>query len=195
MHHLLILLLTCLGLGCWAADAPVPRTGAGDLAGYTEDLREDGTTRRGVAWPNPRFTDNANGTVTDNLTGLIWLTNANAGGAKTWDAARTYCASLAHGTAGLSDDSTAGQWRLPSVRELRSLISLQYSVPALPNAAGTDKWTAGNPFSSVQSNDYWSSTSSAGNTGNAWIVNFGDGDVYAYAKTGTGYVWPVRGGP
>ena len=30
----------------------------------------------GVPWPNPRFTDNGDGTVTDNLTGLIWLKNA-----------------------------------------------------------------------------------------------------------------------
>jgi hypothetical protein len=36
---------------------------------------ESGST--GVAWPNPRFTDNSDGTVTDNLTGLIWLKNAN----------------------------------------------------------------------------------------------------------------------
>ena len=38
------------------------------------------TTKKGVAWPNPRFTDNGNGTVTDNLTGLIWLKNANCFG-------------------------------------------------------------------------------------------------------------------
>ena len=38
--------------------------------------------QKGVAWPNPRFTDNGNGTVTDNLTGLIWLKNANCFGTK-----------------------------------------------------------------------------------------------------------------
>ena len=38
---------------------------------------DDGDLEKGVAWPNPRFTDNGNGTVTDNLTGLIWLKNAN----------------------------------------------------------------------------------------------------------------------
>ena len=30
----------------------------------------DGEYRAGVAWPSPRFTDNGNGTVTDNLTGV-----------------------------------------------------------------------------------------------------------------------------
>ncbi|MGA9347827.1 MAG: hypothetical protein WBW48_03355 [Anaerolineae bacterium] len=34
---------------------------------------EDGELLKGVTWPSPRFTDNGNGTVTDNLTGLIWL--------------------------------------------------------------------------------------------------------------------------
>ena len=38
---------------------------------------QDGEIKAGVAWPSPRFTDNSNGTVTDNLTGLIWLKNAN----------------------------------------------------------------------------------------------------------------------
>ena len=34
-------------------------------------------SNKGIASPNPRFTDNSNGTVTDNLTGLVWLQNAN----------------------------------------------------------------------------------------------------------------------
>ena len=36
---------------------------------------DDGYFEKGVAWPAPRFTDNGDGTVTDNLTGLIWLKN------------------------------------------------------------------------------------------------------------------------
>ena len=32
-------------------------------------------SNKGIASPNPRFTDNSNGTVTDNLTGLVWLQN------------------------------------------------------------------------------------------------------------------------
>ena len=45
---------------------------------------QDGQLRPGVAWPNPRFTDNNNGTVTDNLTGLMWLKDANCFGLRTW---------------------------------------------------------------------------------------------------------------
>jgi hypothetical protein len=175
---------------------PVPATGAGDLGGYVEDVREDGTTKLGVVWPNPRFTDNLNGTVTDNLTKLVWLKSANAFGGRAWATALADCASLASGQAGLTDGSTAGQWRLPSVRELESLVCPGYASPALPNTAGTAKWTEGNPFSSVQqSNRYWSSTSLAGATGSAWFVSFGVGDVGAGGKINTYYVWPVRGGP
>ena len=46
---------------------------------------DDGDLEKGVTWPNPRFTNNGNGTVTDNLTGLIWLRNANAFSTRTWE--------------------------------------------------------------------------------------------------------------
>ena len=48
--------------------------------------------------------------------------------------------------------------------------------------------------SGVQSNNYWSSTTNASNTGNAWNVNLNDGNVNANDKTNNNYVWPVRGG-
>ena len=35
--------------------------------------------------PDPRFIDNKNGTVTDNLTGLIWLRNTNCFGMMIWN--------------------------------------------------------------------------------------------------------------
>ena len=38
---------------------------------------QDGDTKAGVPWPNPRFTNNGDGTMTDNLTGLMWLRDAN----------------------------------------------------------------------------------------------------------------------
>ena len=46
---------------------------------------QDGEIQAGVAWPSPRFVDNGNETVTDNLTGIMWSKNANlpAGGSMT----------------------------------------------------------------------------------------------------------------
>ncbi len=41
---------------------------------------QDGDIQAGATWPMPRFTDNSDGTVTDNLTGLTWLKNANCAG-------------------------------------------------------------------------------------------------------------------
>ena len=34
---------------------------------------QDGEYQKGVAWPDPRFTNNGDCTITDKLTGLTWL--------------------------------------------------------------------------------------------------------------------------
>ncbi|MBT3192195.1 MAG: DUF1566 domain-containing protein [Verrucomicrobia bacterium] len=46
----------------------------------------------------------------------------------------------------------------------------------------------------VQSSNYWSSTTNADNTTNAWNVNLNNGNVNNDNKGNTNYVWPVRGG-
>ena len=154
---------------------------------------DDGDLERGVAWLLPRFYDNGNGTVTDNLTGLVWLKNANCtdtmGGVEkgsgnlTWSNALTWSNSLASGACGLTDGSTAGDWRLPNREELESLIDFSRFNPALP---------AGHPFSNVQSNYYWSSTTSASFTVFAWAVYLWNGYVPNGYKPNHAYVWPVR---
>jgi hypothetical protein len=188
--------------------APVPRTGQTPTvplnpapAGF------DGALQKGVAWPNPRFTDNNNnGTVTDNLTGLIWLKDANckdtvgginkSTGLLTWANALTWSNNLAGGSCGLADGSTAGQWRLPNVREMQSLVDYGLSNPALCNTGGSGKWTEGAPFIGVPSaGTYWSSSTLVSNTDYVWTVFLGMGNVsYGYKADPTYYVWPVRGG-
>lgn len=170
----------------------VPKTG--QTTSYSATGGEDGDLQKGVAWPNPRFTDNGNGTVTDNLTGLIWLKNANAAGQKTWENALLYCNTLANGSAGLTDGSAAGDWRLPNVKELQSLIHYGVYNPALPNTVGTGKWTEGDPFSGVQSFYYWSGTTFSFYTADAWYVNLSVGNVRYGNKTYAFYVWPVSAG-
>jgi hypothetical protein len=173
----------------WPARAP--RTG--DT--YTDGgvTGEDGELLKGVAWPNPRFTDNSDGTVTDNLTGLIWLKNANCYSARSWANALSDANALANGTCSLSDGSSAGDWRLPNVRELQSLVHYGVYSPVVPNTAGTAKWSEGDPFTGVQSSLYWSSTTIAGYSVYAGYVSLRDGDVY-YVNKDYYYVWPVRGG-
>jgi hypothetical protein len=146
---------------------------------------EDGYFQRGVAWPGPRFTDNLDGTVTDKLTGLIWLKDANCYGQVSWYTAITYTLTLNSGGCGLSDGSSEGDWRMPNLRELHSLVAYGRYGPALPS---------GHPFTDVQSDTYWSSTTGAINTIHAWYVRLTDGYVYADNKTFTLYIWPVRGG-
>jgi hypothetical protein len=180
-----------------SSSAGVPRTGQTPTVPLNPaPTGSDGVLQKGVAWPNPRFKDNANGTVTDNLTGLIWLKNANCFGKKLWTEALSAANGLANGSCGLSDNSTAGRWRLPNVKELQSLIDFAHHSPALSNVAGTGKWVEGDPFIEVQSTSYWSSSSDAYITSMAWSVPMWSGSVLGNFKDGSSYgnfyVWPVR---
>ena len=100
---------------------------------------DDGHFQAGVPVPNPRFTDNGDGTVTDNLTGLMWLKNARCLGEQTWADALAAANALANGNVacGLADGSVAGDWRVPNRNELTSLLDLGTCELALP---------AGHPF-------------------------------------------------
>ncbi len=168
-------------MSAFAGTAQLPQTGQTSRYG----TNDDGTLQKGVTWPSPRFTDNSNGTVTDNLTGLIWLKNANCFGVQ-WVAALKDTGSLANGQCGLADGSIAGQWRLPNVKELESLVNVGQS-----NIAA---WLNNQGFSSVQSGHYWSSSTYAPSTGDAWYVNMSDGHIYWGNKNVGYYVWPVRSG-
>jgi len=155
---------------------------------------QDGDKLAGATWPNPRFTDNSDGTITDKLTGLIWLKNANCFGLRNWTTALSDANSLSSGSCGLTDGSVAGDWRLPNYKELFSLIDAEYDNPALSNSAGTMKWTEGDAFSGVQTYFYWSSTTVVSNPNLAWFVATDNGGMNSTVKTLTAYVWPVRGG-
>ena len=176
--------------------ASVPKTGQTIL--YVSG--DDGDLEKGVTWPNPRFKDNLDGTITDNLTGLIWLKDANCAffvAPESWSAALSDSNGLSSGLCGLTDGSNAGDWRLPNKKELISLTHDGYYNPTLPNTAGTGQWSEGDPFANVQSSFYWSSTTDALSIAGAraWFVNMGNGVVDGDDKTSDGlYVWPVRGG-
>ena len=170
----------------FAGTIQLPQTGQTkcyDTNGYQISCAgtgQDGEVRAGVAWPNPRFHDNGNGTITDNLTGLMWTKNANlSGSTMTWYQAVDYCNNLTLG--GYSD------WRLPNVSELESLINDDE-----PNSA---TWLNNLGFTNVQSSNYWSSTTSAYGPGSAWIVFMDVGGMYYDDKSYYyDYAWPVRAG-
>jgi hypothetical protein len=78
-------------------------------------------------------------------------------------------------------------WRMPSPKELASIANLAKFEPAIDvNFFPTtpSDWSA----------FYWSSTSHANSTGNAWGVGFNDGDDRNGAKDSPYYVRAVRGG-
>jgi hypothetical protein len=207
-------LVLSLGIACFGESnvaavkkksfAPVERTG--QTKSYATG--DDADLKKGVAWPNPRFTDNGDGTVTDNLTRLIWLKNANciqtkypgfdsdetAGdGMVTWHHALDFVAGINAGTY-TACGSNYADWRLPNVRELQSLIHFSYYDPPVPNTAGTGQWTEGDPFTGLQLSYYWSATTSAYSKLRAWDIRMRFSRVGSPLKSSGRYVWPVRAG-
>jgi hypothetical protein len=168
-------------------DGPSPVVKTGQTTSYAPG--DDGDLEKGLAWPNPRFTDNGNGTVTDNLTGLMWFKDANYVGTEVWEDALSEISILNFFNIYGYDD-----WRLPNKRELISLTHDRYYSPAVPNTAGTGQWSEGDPFTNVQSNYYWSSTTYVLFTNLAWYVYMSTGHMNHNDKTNAYYVWPVRGG-
>jgi len=167
-------------------DGPAPTEKTGQTTSYATG--DDGDLERGVVKPanKDRFTDNGDGTVTDNLTGLIWLKNADCFGQGDWYEALSDCNGLADGMCGLTDGSSAGDWRLPSYKELFSLVDAENYLLALPS---------GHPFTNTRDNLYWSSTTCSGFTSSAWYVYMGTGSVGTYDKILYSFlVWPVHGG-
>lgn len=171
--------------------AEVARTGQAISYG----AGDDGALQKGAIWPNPRYTDNADGTVTDNLTGLIWLQNAICFLTQTWATALTSISGLAHGSCDLSDGSVAGDWRIPNRKELDSLIDVAYMSPSLSDDSGMGQWTSGvgSAFSGVGTGgSYWTSTTYANNAEFAWTVSFSNSFIDLTNKGLERYVWAVR---
>lgn len=172
--------------------APLARTGQSSTQPQNPaPPGSDGALQKGVAWPAPRFTDNGDGTVTDNLTGLVWLKNMSALGQLTWSNALAACRTLNSGEYGLADGSVEGDWRLPSINEVHSVIDFRFSDPAMPNTAGTGKASSGDPFTSIPAY-VWTSTTLASDINNAWVIYLPD-PTRQYVMKGTAWnAWPVR---
>jgi len=147
----------------------------------------------GLAFGSFNFIDNGDGTVTDARTGLIWMKNANPLGPIEANDTSVYLRNLADGQAGLTDGSTAGQWRLPSIQELEGIGT---DPPATWNTNPPPyTWTMpGTPFTNVQSGSYWSSTRDAFGRFYMYLA-MSDGTVdYGMEGGEWALVWPVRDG-
>ncbi len=130
-----------------------------------------------------------NEAVLDNETELVWE-QAPVNEDRYWGEALAYCFNKEVGE--------RKGWRAPTIEELATLIDpTQTSAPYLPD---------NHPFTYVDDPTYfnwWSSTTAADNSINAWIGSFYDGEVTTSVKTSPGPdgrdgwnfpVWCVRGG-
>ena len=120
--------------------------------------------------------NNHDGTVTDPNSGLMWQRVEVDALPTTWEEALNYCETLEH--AGFDD------WRLPNAKELLSIIDYRNSDPSINKSR----------FPNTKSDDYWTSTTYADQTTDAWCVNFSNGAAHYWSKSSSKYTRAVRGG-
>jgi hypothetical protein len=138
---------------------------------------------RGGRFQN-QFVDNGDGTVSDISTGLMWQQDTVRNGQKnfdamTWEEALAYCADLELPKGGYTD------WRLPTIKELRSITDYDACEPAINRAFFPNTSTT---------SSYWTSTTMADDPKGALCVGFSVGYDYWVKKSLSRYVRAVRGG-
>lgn len=175
---------------------------SGDTIPWLTIERDSGATM--IRQPDPpcvdyvqRFADCGNGTVTDSVTRLVYLKNANCFGFAEWVPAVQAVDSLAHGQCGLSDGSRAGDWRLPAKDEwedlIRPICGANPKIVGNGNTGGTPDCYSNRPWAmNLVSDSYWTSTTKEDDTDNAWRARLVDADVQARFKGQNNYIWAVR---
>jgi hypothetical protein len=121
-----------------------------------------------------QFTNNNNGTIKDNLTGLTWQQTPNSD-TLSWENALTYAEGLTLGS--FSD------WRLPNIKELESINDEKLVNPSVSTSY----------FPAIGSKRYWSSTSLPNQTTRAWYLFTQFGITTYDVKTARLAVLCVRG--
>ncbi len=163
----------------------VPKTG--QTASYAQG--DDGYIQAGSEWPNPRFTDNGNGTLTDNLTGFMWLKDGRCIKKKKWKDSLNAVADFNSNPANyncLEYTANYSDWRLPNVNELESLTHY--------GASDSAAWLNSEGFAGVNDFYYWSATTHQVNPSFAWLVKMSNGKKVANIRSNKYYILPVRAG-
>ena len=148
------------------------------------------TDRIPATTPTSRFMVNNNGTVIDTQTNLMWKrcreglsgTNCTSGNATTY----TWKQALKQAKAVNDSGGFAGyiDWRVPSVKELLSIIEKQCVEPSINLTV----------FPNTPSNWFWSSALSSNYHHYAWYVGFGNGSSSYSGRFFLHDIRLVRGG-
>ncbi len=135
------------------------------------------------------YTDNGNGTVTDNVTGLMWQMQDDSNTYNWYQASGTYDATnnpTSQNVCGMLRLAGYSDWRLPAVMELASIAD--YGIPYPEPTINTTY------FPNTRLADYWSSATWAEDAVFAWYVCYLFGDIGISDKSYGDYVRCVRGG-
>lgn len=136
---------------------------------------DDGHRQSGVRPRSEgRFIDHGDGKALDTHTGIFWSKGLCGLPETTWEGALERVAGIGDGVCGHTDGSVPGMWRLPTVKEMKSLLHYGESTHAL---------TPDHPFNIEESGVYWTSTTDASNPNNAYTVNMNTGEVHSVPKT------------
>lgn len=158
----------------------LPRTG--QISTYDQDGNlipfagsgQDGEVQRGEDWPDPRFVNNGDDTISDTLTGLMWFKSGNCFGELPWPTTQQAVAEFNQGLRScLERKNKYRDWFLPEADQLRTLLDAQAGVVSeYLRLAG---------FTQIQDSAYWSATPYRGRL-KAWGVDFATGEVRALNK-------------
>ena len=146
------------------------------------------------------YTDNGDGTITDNNTKLVWEKKSADGTIHDVNTLYTWDNAFAVHIGGLNAANFAGHndWRLPNVKELQSIVNYEVNANVTPAVSPTFNTgcTAGATVltgSCTAASNHWSSTTLANSPSVAWIVDF-TGDVGAANKFNPARIRAVRSG-
>jgi len=219
------ILWTCFGVGIVCGGSAISDTPEGipftELRNQLEMLQEqlESVARGpdGTCYDNSnRYVDCGNGTVTDTVTGLVWLKDANCFGLQAYATAQAMAASLKDGDCGLSDNSRPQDWRIPTADEWAATLYtarfIDCDPPALTDTSGTGCYSVGSsPFINVvvpvepMTGAYWSANThdqpfgtepAVAHVGFIGIMGLdlpANAFVGVAVKTDLNPVWPVRG--